>query len=95
MAREGVVAVPLVLAWRFAVKRFSRLLTVFWLVVGALLATGCDEAITGPEVGSAQFTRAELPSTEAQFGITTCATQATDSTSKSKSRYAVAYCNGR
>lgn len=84
MAREGVVVVPLVLAWRFAVKRFSRLLTVICLTISALLATACDETVTAPETEPAQFARSVLPGTSlpiAPVGFTRCTPQPADSSS--------------
>ena len=61
-------------------KRFSRLLTVISLVIGALLATACDETITAPESGSAQFARIMPPATP-EPGFTRCTPQAADSSS--------------
>jgi hypothetical protein len=66
------------------VIRFSRLLTVISIAIGALLATACDEEMTEPGPEPAQFARTILPGTSlpiAPYDFTKCTPQPSDSSS--------------
>ena len=64
--------------------RFSRLVTVISIAIGALLATACDDEITAPGPGAAQFARTILPGTSlpiAPYDFIKCTPQPSDSSS--------------
>jgi hypothetical protein len=78
IVNEGAVAVSPVRVWRYAVKRLSQLFTVIGLVIGALLATACDENITAP---AAELTQVKTGVNLIPLSFTRCTPQPADSSS--------------